>query len=228
MWAEAEYESLDTHAQAWNKARGNDELRSAFRTIVPLTAAGSVHDYPWTPATYDTRVESLAADFRGEDAARAVPCSAQYRAPHRQPQKKRRGVMTVGELAGLGAILADEALTGGAYELFEARPPKGLGPPMHIHREREEAFYVVSGRFTIVCDGRETDAGPGEFVMVPRGSPHGFEANSEDARLVFIVSPPGLEGFFRDGAELRATGRPDMEVREELAKRYDSHPAATP
>jgi hypothetical protein len=33
-----------------------------------------------------------------------------------------------------------------------------------------------------------------------------------------------LEGFFRDGAEMRALGRPDLEVRAELAHRYDSQP----
>lgn len=133
--------------------------------------------------------------------------------------------MTVGQLAGLGAIHADATLTRGAYEFFEARTPKGAGPPLHVHRDREEAFYVVSGSFTILCDDREVPAGPGEFVMVPRGSPHRFEAVSDDARLVFIVSPPGLEGFFRDGADMRASGRPDMEVRVELSRRYDSQPA---
>ena len=134
--------------------------------------------------------------------------------------------MTVGELAGLGAIHADEALTRGAYELFEVRMPKGFGPPLHIHQRLEEAFYVVSGRFMIVCEDQEVEAGPAQFVMVPRGSRHRFEAVTDDARLVFIVSPPGLEGFFRDGARLRASGRPDMEVRMELAKRYDSHPVS--
>jgi mannose-6-phosphate isomerase-like protein (cupin superfamily) len=135
--------------------------------------------------------------------------------------------MTVGELVGLGVILADESVSRGAYELFEARTPKGLGPPTHVHDEREEAFYVVSGRFRIVCGDKITDAGPGEFVMVPRGTPHSFEALDDGARMVFIVSPPGLEGFFREGAELRASGRPDLEVRQELARRYDSRPVPT-
>ncbi len=136
--------------------------------------------------------------------------------------------MTIGELAGLGAIHADEALTQGAYELFEARTPNGFGPPLHIHRDREEAFYVMSGRFKIVCDRQELQVGPGEFVMVPRGSSHRFEAVGDDARLIFIVSPPGLEGFFREGADMRSSGRPDIEVRQELAKRYDSYPVSDP
>lgn len=131
--------------------------------------------------------------------------------------------MTVGELAGMGAILADGDVTNGAYELFEARTARGAGPPLHVHRAREEAFYVVSGRFRIVCGDHETEAGPGGFVIVPRGTPHRFEALADEGRLVFVVSPPGLEGFFRDGAKMRAAGRPDLDVRRELAQRYDSH-----
>lgn len=132
--------------------------------------------------------------------------------------------MSLGPLEGVGAILADRESTGGAYELFEARTPRGAGPPMHVHREREEAFYVVAGRYRIVCDGREVDAGPGDFLMVPRGRPHRFEALTDGARLVFVVSPPGLEGFFRAAPALRAAGRSEAEVRRELATRFDSHP----
>lgn len=132
--------------------------------------------------------------------------------------------MPVGELAGFGTIHADEALTNGAYELFEARTPKGAGPPLHVHQTREEAFYVVSGRFRIVCGDDATEVGPGGFAMIPRGTPHRFEALAEGCRLLFIVSPPGLEGYFRDGAKMREGGRPDLEVRLELANSYDSHP----
>ncbi len=136
--------------------------------------------------------------------------------------------MTVGQIPGLGFILADRALTNGAYELFAAQTPAGAGPPVHVHREREEAFYVVSGGYAIWCSDELTEAGPGDFFVVPRGATHRFEARSEGAELIFIVSPPGLEGFFRDGAELAAAGRTDTEAREELARRYDSHPVRTP
>lgn len=136
--------------------------------------------------------------------------------------------MTVGELAGMGAILADDGLTNGAYELYEARTPKGIGPPLHVHQAREEAFYVAAGRFRFVCGDRLIELGPGGFVMVPRGTPHRFEALADDGRLVFVVSPPGLEDYFRDGAAMRKTGRNDLDVRLELSRRYDSHPVLGP
>ena len=134
--------------------------------------------------------------------------------------------MTIGQVPGLGAILADESLTGGAYELFETATPVGVGPPLHVHRDRDEAFYVISGCYGLWCDDQVREAGPGTFLLVPRGAVHRFEARTDGSKLLFIVSPAGLEGFFRDGAELRAAGRPDMGVRNELANRYDSHPCS--
>jgi mannose-6-phosphate isomerase-like protein (cupin superfamily) len=132
--------------------------------------------------------------------------------------------MAVGALPGLGSILADDALTNGAYEFFEAHTPKGAGPPLHVHEAREEAFYVVTGNFRFVLGDQVRDTGPGDFVMVPRGTPHRFVSLGDDARVVFVVSPPGLERFFREGTEMRESGRPDPEVRIELAQRYDSRP----
>jgi mannose-6-phosphate isomerase-like protein (cupin superfamily) len=132
--------------------------------------------------------------------------------------------MAVGELSGVGAIHADADLTRGVYELFEARTPFGSGPPLHIHREREEAFYVVSGQYLLIRASEETQLGTGDFILIPRGTPHRFQALTDHARLLFIVSPPGLEGFFRDGAELRNQGHSDAEVRRMLTSRYDSHP----
>ena len=66
----------------------------------------------------------------------------------------------------------------------------GHGPRLHRH-EYEEVFAVQSGsvRFTV---GDETlDAGPGDVVVAPAGTPHGFvNSGSEQLRMVAIhVSP---------------------------------------
>jgi mannose-6-phosphate isomerase-like protein (cupin superfamily) len=46
-------------------------------------------------------------------------------------------------------------------------------------------------------DGAETIAGPGAFLLVPRGTPHGLRRLSEEAvRMVPLVSPAGMERFF--------------------------------
>ncbi|GEM_PF-1383452 len=51
VWAEADYDSLDAHVAAWERAESEDTLMRAFRDMVALTVPGSVHDYPLAPVT---------------------------------------------------------------------------------------------------------------------------------------------------------------------------------
>ena len=44
--------------------------------------------------------------------------------------------------------LATGKETGGSFELVEDLRNEGEGPAPHIHRNSEEAFYVLEGRFT--------------------------------------------------------------------------------
>src|SRR5207244_3549579 len=39
--------------------------------------------------------------------------------------------------------------TGGAFSLLEAVEPPGFGPPLHIHDNAAEAFYVLEGEYQI-------------------------------------------------------------------------------
>lgn len=39
--------------------------------------------------------------------------------------------------------------TGGAFTLLEADEAPDFGPPMHIHHDAAEAFYVVAGEYII-------------------------------------------------------------------------------
>ncbi|WP_170182518.1 cupin domain-containing protein [Blastococcus colisei] len=91
---------------------------------------------------------------------------------------------------------ADGAATGGAYWLVEEEF-WGDSTPLHTHTGAEEAFYVVSGRAGVWMDGAETEAGPGAFLLVPRGTPHALRRLGDDAvRMLTVVSPAGMEHFF--------------------------------
>lgn len=56
----------------------------------------------------------------------------------------------------------------GAFSLFEATEPPGFGPPMHIHHDAAEAFYVLEGEY-IIYFGRRTDRLPGGIVHLDPG-----------------------------------------------------------
>jgi len=125
-------------------------------------------------------------------------------------------------LPGLGIVKAAASNTNGAFEIFEYHGP--IQPPPHIHREHDEAFYILEGSFTFILGRDESEVSRGDFVWVPRGTRHGFRA-APDARALLLTIPAGLEGFFRELTAGIAEGKTSEEIRAALSGRYDSVPA---
>src|SRR5436309_2874055 len=55
----------------------------------------------------------------------------------------------------------------------ETSPPAGVVPP-HLHNETDEIIYVLEGKYEIQAGKKKIIAGPGEMVVIPRQTPHGF------------------------------------------------------
>ena len=86
---------------------------------------------------------------------------------------------------------------GGAFTIIEARVPPFIGPPLHFHKEREEIFEVLEGRFRFHCEGEEFEVTPGTTVIVPRNAVHGWvNLGPGPARLIFTYVPGGIDEFF--------------------------------
>ncbi len=122
----------------------------------------------------------------------------------------------------VGLLRASSADTADSFELIEYEGP--LQPPPHIHRERDEAFYILGGTFTFTLGSDEVEAPEGSLVLIPRGTRHGFSAPT-GSRALLLVVPAGLQGFFAELGAGIAAGRSSQEMRDVLAGRYDSHPA---
>lgn len=69
---------------------------------------------------------------------------------------------------------------------------------MHMHTNEDEFTYVLAGTFAAILVDQEIEAGPGDLVFKPRGEWHTF-GNPGDVptRVLEIISPAGLEQFFR-------------------------------
>lgn len=89
---------------------------------------------------------------------------------------------------------ADE--TNGGFTLLEAVEPAGFGPPVHIHDDSAEAFYVLEGEYIVLIEGAEHACPPGSFVYVPAGIEHGFRVGSVKSRKLNIYVPSAMEGYF--------------------------------
>jgi quercetin dioxygenase-like cupin family protein len=112
--------------------------------------------------------------------------------------------------------------TGGGYSIHENTiPPGSPGPRPHIHRDHEEAFYVLGGELRVRVGAREITAPAGSFVVVPRGVVHQpSNPGTEPTRVLLIFSPGGMDRFFEEAAEGRMPLQEeptDPEVRERLA-----------
>lgn len=129
--------------------------------------------------------------------------------------------LVVGDPAGVRdrfMIEGDQA--GGRFALVQHLfAPRALAAPVHRHHLEDEFTYVVSGRIGAVLGDQEVEAGPGDLIFKPRGQWHTFwNAGDEAAAVLELISPAGLETFFR---ALGTMPQPiDPDVLGELAAPY--------
>ena len=87
--------------------------------------------------------------------------------------------------------------TGGAFALLDFEVSPGCGSPPHTHTREDESFRILEGEVEFHIGAEMIVARPGDVVFGPRGVPHWFHnATGAVARMMCIVTPGGLEGFF--------------------------------
>ena len=110
--------------------------------------------------------------------------------------------------------------TNDAFSLLEADEPPGFGPPLHIHHNAAEAFYVLKGEYIIFLDGVEFPCPAGSFIYIPAGNPHGFRVGAEPSRKLNLYIPAAMVGYFDELSAATARGEVDPEALSEIADRY--------
>jgi mannose-6-phosphate isomerase-like protein (cupin superfamily) len=98
--------------------------------------------------------------------------------------------------------------TGGRLLQIRSTDARGAAPPLHIHHDADETWYVIDGRLTVFVGDERIEAGPGDFVFGPMGVPHAFLVTSERAETLITFSPAGthgpsgygVDGFFSEAA----------------------------
>ena len=121
---------------------------------------------------------------------------------------------------------ADSTDTAGLLGVFEETlPPWQSGPPLHVHGEMDEAFYVLDGSLLVKVGDAEREVTTGCFVWIPRGTPHAFaNASGSPTRMLGLAVPGGIEEFFalRQQYFDQLEGEPDPAVLNRIGTHHGS------
>jgi quercetin dioxygenase-like cupin family protein len=122
-------------------------------------------------------------------------------------------------IANLALVHVDGGDTGGAFDLVEITGRQGDMPPLHVHHDHDETFYVLEGRLSLHLPGQSVELGPGGCFLAPRGIPHVYRVESDEARWLGVGHPSGFADFVRDASDAaEADGLPPADREPDVAR----------
>lgn len=96
--------------------------------------------------------------------------------------------------------------TDGQLSVFEYIGAEKIGPPMHVHLEQDEIFYVVEGEYRFQLGEERHELKAGDTIFLPRNIPHTWIQTSDRGKLLYFLQPAHkMEEFFQAMHDL---GRP--------------------
>jgi uncharacterized RmlC-like cupin family protein len=114
------------------------------------------------------------------------------------PEERTEGSPTSG-------MIREEAIATDGMWAGLVRTESGMMSDWHHHGDHESAIYVLSGtiRMEFGPGGAETaDAGPGDFVFVPKNAVHRESSTSqEESRFIVVRAGSGQVVFNVEGPE---------------------------
>ncbi|MGE9269029.1 MAG: cupin domain-containing protein [Verrucomicrobiales bacterium] len=73
--------------------------------------------------------------------------------------------------------------------------PPGGGHPFHIHPNKEEILYIISGQAEQWLEHEKQLMKPGDSVHIPASSPHAtYNDGEEDLVFLAVITPGSAEG----------------------------------
>lgn len=96
------------------------------------------------------------------------------------------------------------------------------GIPIHRHLHMEEAFYVIGGGGACILNDVPHAVSAGASIFIPRNSWHGFKTSTDDLVVLWIMSPGGLDGFFRETCSAPGAAPKDLDAGQirQIALKY--------
>jgi mannose-6-phosphate isomerase-like protein (cupin superfamily) len=137
-------------------------------------------------------------------------------------EESRGDTLDLGTITLRLLVVAEQ--TNGAFAVGEFSGGEGPWTVPHVHQHTEESFYVLDGAFSFTLGTEEVQAGPGSFIVVPRGTRHELRAGRGGGRLLTLWVPGGTEAMFVELSRMPPGSLRDPEVRKKISARHDSIP----
>jgi len=119
----------------------------------------------------------------------------------------------------IGKILSNQ--TKGEYSVIITETPPNGGPPVHIHENEDELFYILKGNYLFSCGEKKIKAKQGDYIRLPRGIPHNFiNTDSITGITMNTITPGGFENFFNEIAEASNNSTLKKQEVDSIANKY--------
>jgi mannose-6-phosphate isomerase-like protein (cupin superfamily) len=107
--------------------------------------------------------------------------------------------------------------------VLEMTLPVGSAPPLHVHADLDDSWYILDGQMAVRCGDDEFVVGAGHWVSMPRGVPHTFVVvGDRQARILMVHDNPSFRDLVRalgTPATARAVPeQPAFPTRDELVR----------
>ncbi|PCJ67230.1 MAG: hypothetical protein COA58_02630 [Bacteroidetes bacterium] len=118
-----------------------------------------------------------------------------------------------------GKVLSDQ--TNGEYSVIITETPANSGPPMHVHENEDELFYVLKGNFMFTCGDEKIELNQGDMLRLPKGIPHNFvNIDSTTGITMNTITPGGFEHFFEEISNASENKKLTKSEIDSIAQRY--------
>lgn len=97
-------------------------------------------------------------------------------------------------------------------------PPRPISP-LHLHRNDDEAWYVLQGVLQVQVGDDIVEARAGSAVLVPRGTPHTYWNPTQELVRYLLVMTPRIFRLIQEIHTLRDRNPSNLQA---LFRKYDS------
>jgi quercetin dioxygenase-like cupin family protein len=105
------------------------------------------------------------------------------------------------QIAWLGGsvhrVVLDAAATENRLAMFHSTMRGGAASPVHVHDREDETVFVLRGEGVFWAGDQRWQLQSGDTAFLPRGVPHTYMLTSDEAELLTVCNPAGMEEFFR-------------------------------